>query len=236
MNNSKPTISVVIPAYNEEKYLPKTLASIAKLERKPDEVIVVNASSTDRTKEVAQSMGATVLTVERKTIGYSRQAGLLAAKGDVVACTDADDLVPVDWLTKIESTLNEDGVVGVYGHYLAYDGPLTYRLYVNYINPVVFFLTNKLGIYLAPGQNIAFWREKAISVGGFPETFRSVEDMEIIRRLGQIGRIRYLPNNPVSTSGRRGKEGFGMIVRVLGGLIAYFRTGKADAFYFPDIR
>src|SRR5574341_1532560 len=95
------TISLVIPAYNEEKYLPAILASIAKLKRQPDELIVVNASSTDKTAEIAKSFGARVITAEKKTIGYSRQLGLRAAKGDIVAFTDADALLPPDWLTRM---------------------------------------------------------------------------------------------------------------------------------------
>ena len=70
------TISIIIPAYNEEKYLPKTLESISKLERKPDEIIIVNASSTDKTADIARAFGAKVITAEKKTIGYSRQFGM----------------------------------------------------------------------------------------------------------------------------------------------------------------
>ena len=87
-------ISVVIPALNEEKLLPELFESLKNQTRKSDEIIVVNGGSTDRTVAVAEHFGARVITVPRITIGYSRQQGLLAATGDVVAFTDADVLLP----------------------------------------------------------------------------------------------------------------------------------------------
>lgn len=230
-------ISVVIPAYNEEDYLPKTLASIGKLKRKPDELIIVDGGSSDRTGQIAKARGAKVLSVKRKTIGYARQQGLLAATGDIVACTDADDILPSDWLEKIEEALTRPGVSAVYGDYRFYDGPWWYRLYVNHVQPSVFSFFNLVAFDQAPGQNIAFWRKKALAVGGFPENFRSVEDVEMIKRLRTVGKIVYLRNNSVLTSGRRGKEGIRtLFTRVLPGLLRYYMTGKADTFDFPNLR
>src|SRR5512143_1531574 len=98
------TISVVIPAYNEEKYLPRTLESLKKLDRKPDEIVVVDGGSTDKTASIAREHGATVITVAHRGIGFARDKGLMKATGDIVAYTDADTVVPHDWLTKIETT------------------------------------------------------------------------------------------------------------------------------------
>src|SRR5258706_9663525 len=104
------TISVVIPAYNEQKYLPKTLESLKKLDRKPDQIVVVDGGSTDATATVARAHGATVITVAHRGIGYARDKGLEKATGDIVAFTDADTVVPHDWLVKIEETLSRPKV------------------------------------------------------------------------------------------------------------------------------
>src|SRR5437879_410088 len=100
-------ISVVIPAYNEEEYLPKTLASLQAMDRKPDEVIIVDASSTDHTGQVIKKFGAKHILVQHRGIGFARQKGLEAATGDIVACTDADTTVPHNWLTRITETLSK---------------------------------------------------------------------------------------------------------------------------------
>ncbi len=229
-------ISIVIPAYNEERYLSKTLSSIARLHRQPDEVIVVDNSSTDATARIAQQFGAKVIRVPRKNVGLARQRGLEAATGDIVASTDADTIVPPLWLTTIEEALTKPGIVATFGHYVVADGKLPYRLWVNYCMPVLFWLMAPWGLYLPGGQNIAFWRKKALAVGGFPIDFQGGEDYEIMHRLSTTGKIIYRVDNIVVSSGRRGNEGFTFIPRVVKGHLRYFFTGKADSFSFPDIR
>ncbi len=231
-------ISVVIPAYNEEKYLPKTLDSLQKLTRPPDEIIVVNASSTDQTANIAKRYGAKVLTEEKRTIGYSRQVGLKSAKGDVVAFTDADAVLPPDWLSRIEHFLSKPGVIAVFGGFRVPDGPWWYKIYINILQPILnIFYFSILRIPMATGQNMAFYKEKALSAGGFPEEFKIAEDIEIARRLMKIGKIVFHQNFYVWASGRRGYEGFGRLVeRITRAFLYYFVFRRADKIGFPDVR
>lgn len=232
------TISVVIPAYNEEKYLPQTLASLKKLQRTPNEIIVVNASSTDKTEDIAIRAGAKVITEKKSTIGYSRQMGLKAAKGDVVAFTDSDAIVPPDWLTRIEQEIQKPGVVGVFGGFRVPDGPWWYKIYINYLQPSLnVFYFSLLKIPMATGQNMAFYKEKALAVGGFPQEFRIAEDIEIARRLMRAGKIIFRQDFFVLASGRRGYEGFGKLLsRILKAFFYYWIFRKADKIGFPDLR
>lgn len=230
------TISVVIPAYNEEKYLPHTLESLQRLERKPDEIIVVDGSSTDKTAAIAKSYGVRVLTVPKKTIGYSRQVGLTSASGDVVAFTDADTLLPSDWLSKIEAYLTRPGVVGVFGGYRFYDGPIVFTWFTNHIVPLLNTFHHALGVTMATGQNMAFYKKTALEAGGFPVDFKISEDIEVARRLKQIGKILYLQWFSVATSGRRGNEGFSYFLRSLKVFWYYRVFHRADKVGFPDIR
>jgi glycosyltransferase involved in cell wall biosynthesis len=229
-------ISVVIPVYNEELYLPITLQSLSRLRRKPDEVIVVDSYSTDKTVSVATSCGARVIQAPKTTIGAARQYGLQAATGEVVATTDADTIVPADWLTKFEETLTKPGVVAAYGRYKIVDGWLPYRLTTNILNPFVFRFGPLVGVHIVCGQNMSFWKDKALTVGGFPVDFQSVEDYEMMRRLKTAGRVVYRADNTVFSSGRRGKEGWKLFSRIGGGFFHYFVTGEADKFTFPDMR
>jgi len=230
------SISIIIPTYNEERYLPKALASLTKLEKKPDEVIIVDSASTDATVAIARDFGARIIRVPERGIGRARQTGLARAKGDIVAYTDADTQVPPSWLTHILDGLSQKGVVGVYGGFRVYDGWPAYQWYVNYINFASFPVFSFFSIPFAAGQNIAFLRTIGLQAGGFPTKFRSVEDIEIMRRLAVFGKILYLKDNVVSSSGRRGNEGFAMIPRRVRGLFRYIFLRQADSFTFPDFR
>jgi glycosyltransferase involved in cell wall biosynthesis len=229
-------ITVIIPAYNEEKYITQTIVSLKKLSRKPDEIIIVDGGSTDKTASVAREAGAKVITVAHRGIGFARQQGLKIATGDIVAFTDADTVVPDNWLVSIESTLNHPGVVGTFGSFRVPDGWWLYRFYINVLQPVLNQIYYWLGIPMAPGQNIAFWRKVANEVGGFPEDFKIAEDIEMARRLMTKGKVVYRPNLIVISSGRRGKEGIHLLSRVFKAFFLYFIFRKANKIGFPDMR
>lgn len=118
-------ISVVIPAYNEEKYLGACLESLMKQTKKPFEIIVVDNNSTDKTAEIAKSFeGVSVIKVMEQGITPTRNAGFNAAKGDIIARTDADTLVPEDWVEHIERIFSNNDVSGVSGPGVYFDAPV----------------------------------------------------------------------------------------------------------------
>src|ERR1700686_1991159 len=88
--------SVIIPAFNEERYLPPLLDSIEKAKSNYSggaeaiEVIVANNDSTDRTAEIAATRGARVVRVEKRRIAAARNGGGHAALGEIVCFIDAD--------------------------------------------------------------------------------------------------------------------------------------------------
>ncbi len=95
IGDTAPTVSVVIPARNEERNLAGLLTSLKQQTHRPDEVIVVDDGSTDRTAEIAQDYGATVLRVDQKPDGWlgkswACQRGSEAAQGDILLFVDAD--------------------------------------------------------------------------------------------------------------------------------------------------
>jgi glycosyltransferase involved in cell wall biosynthesis len=229
-------ISIVIPAYNEEKYLPKTLASIKKLETKPAEVIVIDSGSTDKTALIAHSFGVKVIDVPKRGIGLARQTGLLSAKGPIIAFTDADTVVPPNWLTIIEKTLSEPGVAGVVGSFLVSDGPFPYRFHSNCLQSSLMEFMYHLGLPTAAGQNMAFYKDAALKAGGFPSNFKMVEDNEMYRRLKTQGIVRFRRDLLVTSSGRRGREGLLLPIRYFVAFIFYFLLGRGDIIGFKDFR
>ncbi len=90
------TVSVVIPAYNAEKYIGRAIDSVLAQTRQPDEIIVVDDGSTDNTADVIKSYGSRVHSIHQENGGASvaRNTGIEAAKSEWIAFLDADD----EWL------------------------------------------------------------------------------------------------------------------------------------------
>ena len=112
-------ISVIIPAFNEARYLPATLESIRRssehLRTALDvgvEVIVVDNNSTDETAKIAADMGATVVSEPVQGIGRARNRGASAARGHVFAFMDADVHVPVTLLEVISEAMIDPACIG----------------------------------------------------------------------------------------------------------------------------
>jgi succinoglycan biosynthesis protein ExoA len=95
-----PFVSIVIPARNEEGNIRACLESLSALDYPADrtEVIIADGNSTDRTREIAESLGAIVVPNEGLTVAYGRQAGFERAKGDFIVFCDADMAFERSWL------------------------------------------------------------------------------------------------------------------------------------------
>lgn len=236
---SKPRVSIIIPAYNEEKYIEHTLRSVKDADATglDIELIVLDGSSTDKTPDVARKAGATVYTESHKGIGYARQMGVQHAKGDIILFTDADTTVPKDWIQRHVTTLLQPDVVFTYGTFRVTDGHFPYYQYINYIQPwQLWLLHHLLGKPVAAGQNLAFWKEKAMSIGGFDKNIRVMEDTDLAIRMRKVGKVVFLPDLVVLSSGRRSMEGWGFFLRMAGVTVQYFLMGRRSLGGFPDFR
>src|SRR5690348_7890348 len=100
-------ISVVIPAYNEEDYIENCLKSLMRQEVMPDEIIVVNNNSTDRTEEIVKKYPVILITEKKKGTIAARNAGFDMAKGNIIVRTDADTVVPTNWIKKIKEDFQD---------------------------------------------------------------------------------------------------------------------------------
>lgn len=109
------TVSVVVPMFNEERHIGRTLSSAMKAAERAGldlELIVVDNQSTDKGPELAGSMGAQVLVYPELTVGGLRNEGALRATGEWLAFLDADIEVPENWLVAGLEVL-EQGVAAV---------------------------------------------------------------------------------------------------------------------------
>jgi glycosyltransferase involved in cell wall biosynthesis len=107
-------LSIVVPAYNEEKYLPKTVAALKDALRSisDHEVIVVDNESTDATRPIAESCGARIVMESEHNIAKVRNMGAEAANGEVIVFVDADTIVRSGVFEKILESMSSDKCVG----------------------------------------------------------------------------------------------------------------------------
>jgi len=222
-NSAQPFISIVIPAHNEEQFLPETLLAIKNQTYTNFEVIVVDNNSTDATAEIAKKYGATVISEKIKGVAAARQAGFMTAKGSIIASTDADTIVPRNWLSRIAEKFGaRPDMVAYGGLYSLYSGPLSARMAFPDIAYLAWCLDRLVsGSWSLPGSNMTVRTDAFKSVGGFNTDKHVMEDIDISRRLAKIGKVVLDHGNVVQTSGRRYGKGF------IKGLAPYAKATKA---------
>jgi glycosyltransferase involved in cell wall biosynthesis len=114
-----PDVTIVIPAWNEENNIFRTLSSLASSEsERKIEIVVINNNSTDDTQKVLDSLGVVNYFEEKQGITFARQQGLEKAKGKYHLCADSDTFYPPKWIDEMVKNLEKnDETVGVYGRY-----------------------------------------------------------------------------------------------------------------------
>ena len=194
--------SIIIPTYNRIKLLKKTLESIFQQEYPDYEVIVVNDGSTDGTDEYLTrfSNEGRIIYLKHQNRGpaIARKAGLDRARGDFIAFTDDDCILPPDWLNKFHEHFRQGSIAGVSGSSLTGNPDNIYAVTNDVINNYFkSVLSNR------PGQapyvttnNVAYKRENLEMVGGPDDRFRmGAEDRELAYRVSKAGgRIVYDPS------------------------------------------
>jgi glycosyltransferase involved in cell wall biosynthesis len=208
-------ISFIIPAYNEERLLGRTLGALSAAARavgEPFEVIVADDASTDRTATIAREHGARVVPVQHRQIAATRNAGARAANGDSFIFVDADTVVTEAAVRAAVEALRRGAAGG--GCAFRFDGRLP--LYGRILEVVAVPLYRVLG--LASGCFLFCTRAAFDAAGGFDEGLFGAEEAVMSRRLRRQGRFVVLSES-VTTSGRKlrahsAREVLGLLARL----------------------
>jgi glycosyltransferase involved in cell wall biosynthesis len=182
----KPILSVAIPAHNEEEHIARCIESIlvaARQASQPVEVVVALNRCTDRTGEVAESLGARCVVEDRKCIAAVRNAAVRASVAPAVATLDADSWMSPNTVSEILARVYDARYVG---------GGCVVNL-ERYSAGIVFSLLAIAPYLVRQRVSIGmFWflRESFEAIGGFDETLVSVEDLDFAVRLRAYGQRR----------------------------------------------
>ncbi len=215
-----PSLAIVIPTKNEEQFLPILFASIQEQTLQPNEIIIADAGSTDKTRTIAQSFGARV--VEGGLPGPGRNRGAAVVTSDIILFLDAD--VILQQKTFLEEALREfearsldiataDIVLPRGGLY----DQATHRFYNAYAR-----FCGSLYPH-APGFCIFVRRSLHEAIGGFDETVQFCEDHEYAHRAAKKGTFGFLDSVRIAVTTRR-QERDGRFVMAIKYIFAEIHT------------
>ncbi|GBC76124.1 Chondroitin synthase [bacterium HR07] len=204
-------ISVAIPAHNEEAYIAQCLESLDTQNFSGElEIVVCLNLCTDKTEEIVRSFAQrsrwpiTIVTEPRKGVGWARQTACVATSGAIIASADADAIYPPGWAARIARAFAEDP------HLAVLYGPVRLRgfgAFWGFVHPIlndaITHIGRLVGWHNVIGSNFAMRREAFFAVGGFNTSLKALEDHEIVRRLRQVGRVRYDAHLVAYASARR---------------------------------
>ena len=205
-SSSFPTVSVLIPAFNEEKYILNTLQALKKQDYPFFEIIIADNASSDRTSIIIERFidDNTNLNIRqvyegRKGTNFARERARLAATGSIIAQLDADCVPPKDWIGKgvsaiLKQSSNRVAVTGPYDYFdgdklMRYASLMTQKIAYPFINYLV-QIAGKGAILI--GGNAFILADALERVGGYNTalTFYG-DDIDLGKRLAKLGHVTY---------------------------------------------
>lgn len=220
-------ISIVVPAYNEERMIEACVRSLTNQTRMPDEIVVVDNNSKDRTAELAARHGARVIPESRQGISFARTAGFNHAQGDIVLRCDADTIALPTWVADMERAFDKHRADAVTGPCFFHDmrmGGLVGRIH----RPAFFWASRVFqGHHALFGSNMGLtkdaWNKVKDDVCLDDKTMH--EDVDLACHLHKAGcKIVYDRNVLASISGRRFNDSLRDLTKYTGRWIRTMRN------------
>lgn len=178
-------VSVIVPAYNEEQHIRACLgallgADFGTMER---EIIVVDNGSKDRTRHIAEELGATTYTKLGGTIATVRNFGVARSKGEILAFVDADNVVDRAWMVNALACMEREHAAAVGS---CYEIPPDWGWIGEILEGIQSRKSGERVRYI-PSGNLIVSREAFTTVGGFDETLETNEDVDLSARMLRQG-------------------------------------------------
>jgi len=198
-------VSVVVPTFNEGKYLEPTLKALRNQTYDGKyEIIVSDSNSKDGTLKIAEKYADRVVRVGRRGIAVGRNVGANEARGKILVFVDADTLTIHNTLAEIVRPFEEKEVVGVAVPVL----PLSPKtgdvlLYLGFNDFVKVNVELGKGRARVIGACCAYRKRSFDEVGGFNEKLQTLEDFDLSERMSKLGKIKYTQETMALVSTRR---------------------------------
>jgi len=206
-------ISIIVPAYNEEKLISSCISSLEKQDFNKEnyEIIVVDNGSTDNTVKVVENFNVKLIYEPKKGISSAIRRGIFEAKGEIITITNADTVVFTDWISNIYKTFKSNPDIVVVSGRVIFN-PKNFlscvgELFMNYVGGII--------LKDIMGPNFAIRKDIYYKIGGLREDINFNCETELFLRVKKEGEAVFLWNNPVVTSNRhfRGIEAIKYCIR-----------------------
>lgn len=192
-------LSIIIPTFNEEKFLPHLLKSLKEQSFKDFEIIVADNNSIDATRSIALKSGAKLVNGGLPARG--RNNGAKVAHGEWLLFLDADVILPSDFLEKAIKEIKGSN----FSSASCLINPLSDREIDKFLHGIVnlYFQATKKSFSHAPGFCIFAKKEVHQLVGGFDEKIKLAEDHDYVLRISKIEKFDFLKSVRIPVSVRR---------------------------------
>jgi GT2 family glycosyltransferase len=231
-------ISIVIPTYNEEKYIGATLQSIARQPYHDIEVLLADSKSSDKTVVIAKKIYPSIKVVvdEKGGVSPACNKAVKAAKAGIILFIDADTSITKNLLKAYEEAFDDDGVVAATGPIEPLENTTSsisagFKIISVYL--VKFFIS--IGKPSTISSNLAVSKQAFQKIGGFNESMKTYYDWDLSNRIRKLGKVVFVPQAIAKTSVRRVKK-WGMAKYFLyhaGNAVKYHLSHKSRDDYEP---
>lgn len=230
-------VSIIVPAYNEEKFLARTLSSLTAQTHSDMELIVIDNNSTDTTNSIAKKFTSKVFLETRKGYIHAVNRGAKEASGELISFCDADSIYPPDWLSSVVQEFQKHpDAVGFYGSCNTHDASPTMNQLNGFFYTIFLQISRFFGLDNTSGFNFVMKRNIFFKIGGYNPNFQKMSpDIELGKRLKKEGPIIFNPHIKVLSSFRRFQHG-GIFKTVLFFLKSWWEMlrGKEPSVKYED--
>jgi glycosyltransferase involved in cell wall biosynthesis len=197
------TISVIIPTFQEEKYIGKILSRLKKVST-PIEIVVVDGGSQDKTTRIAKRFTDKVYVTHKRGIAHGKNMGAKHASGDILIFLDTDVVFPMDFAEKTLKVFGDTAVIGATCNIMPSEAGPGSMAFFYFYNKMLKIMT-KFRPH-ARGEFFAVRRKVFKYAHGFNETLPCLEDHELAIRLGKLSKFAFISDLTVYESLRRFKR------------------------------